>query len=124
MKRFLIIGLCLGFGMISIVRSAVVVKNVKPQTFEKKAMTFKNGIRDPFVSPLIGLEPTDARLEQLMIDEVKLVGIIKLWNGEIYAIFRGKSPKLLLAQKGQKFYDGEIMNITLERVTFNKSPLH
>jgi len=83
------------------------------------------GRRDPFISLLREFVSKNTKkalppgLAGLMIEEIKLEGIYN-FKGVYYASFIGPDNKSYLITKGEKLYDGEIIEIGVASVTFRK----
>ncbi len=83
------------------------------------------GRRDPFISLLrefISKTTKNAPppgLAGLMIEEIKLEGIMNFKN-KFYASFVGPDNKSYLIIKGERLYDGEVIDIGIDSVTFRK----
>ena len=96
-------------------------------TNKLKVTIYKTGDRrDPFISLM--REFTDKKtaknapppgLAGLLVEEIKLEGIMNFKNA-YYANFVGPDNKSYLIQKGERLYDGEVIDISMDSVTFRK----
>lgn len=83
------------------------------------------GRRDPFISLLREFISKNTKhapppgLAGLMIEEIKLEGIMN-FKDVYYASFVGPDNKSYLITKGERLYDGEIIKIGIDSVTFRK----
>ena len=85
------------------------------------------GRRDPFRSLRQGFErnyeeeaePRPPGLPGMMVDEVKLSGIIETPSG-ILAFAQGSDNISYILRPGTKLYDGEVKEIEFDRVVFRK----
>jgi Tfp pilus assembly protein PilP len=85
------------------------------------------GRRDPFRSLREGFEraideesePRPPGLPGMMVDEVRLEGIIETPNG-ILAFIQGRDSISYILRPGTKLYDGEVKEIQFDRVVFRK----
>ena len=101
-------------------KSHLVVKEINPLSQSPKYNPpFSSAKKDPFWNRLSEISVEPIKIEDMFIDELKLVGIVKL-NQEFQALLETKSGKLLHVKVGQKFSNGEIVNITINNVTFSK----
>jgi hypothetical protein len=102
-------------------KSKLVVKQLMPETQkEEKPKTDPTGERDPFLNLLINAQKKVDKLENWPIDDVKLEGIIKMKDGHFRALLVSPKGKAFFASVGQKLHDGEIDEITFEKVVFKK----
>lgn len=105
-------------------KSKLVVKELMPETQkEEKPTADPTGKRDPFSDLLKNDQKKVDNLENLAIEDVNLVGIIKMKDGQFRALLVSPKGKAFFASVGQKLYDGEIAEITFEKVVFKKIPL-
>ena len=105
-------------------KSKLVVKQLMPETQKEEEPTADpTGKRDPFINLLLNAQNKVDKLENWPIDDVKLEGIIKLKDGQFRALLVSPKGKAFFASVGQKLHDGEIVEITIEKVVFNKIPL-
>jgi len=85
------------------------------------------GRRDPFRSLREGIqqapddetEPRPPGLPGMMVDEIKLSGIIETPGG-ILAFVQGRDNISYILRPGTKLYDGEVKEIQFDRVVFRK----
>jgi Tfp pilus assembly protein PilP len=85
------------------------------------------GRRDPFRSLHEGFEnvaddesvPRPPGLPGMMVDEIRLEGIISTPNG-ILAFVQGRDNISYILRPGTKLYDGEVKEIQFDRVVFRK----
>lgn len=85
------------------------------------------GRRDPFRSLRAGfeqrfdeeVEPRPPGLPGMMVDEIRLQGIIETPNG-ILAFVQGRDNISYILRPGTKLYDGEVKEIHFDRVVFRK----
>ena len=85
------------------------------------------GRRDPFRSLRQGFEqrfdeeaePRPPGLPGMMVDEIRLEGIIETPNG-ILAFVQGRDSISYILRPGTKLYDGEVKEIQFDRVVFRK----
>lgn len=85
------------------------------------------GRRDPFRSLREGFqrvaddeaEPRPPGLPGMMVDEIRLEGIIDTPNG-ILAFVQGRDSISYILRPGTKLYDGEVKEIQFDRVVFRK----
>ena len=85
------------------------------------------GRRDPFRSLNAGFqqaadaesEPRPPGLPGMMVDEVRLEGIIDTPNG-ILAFVQGRDSISYILRPGTKLYDGEVKEIQFDRIVFRK----
>lgn len=91
----------------------------------QKAIYKTGGRRDPFISLLREFVSKNVKkalppgLAGLMIEEIKLEGIYN-FKGIFHASFIGPDNKSYLITKGERLYDGEVINIGIASVTFRK----
>jgi len=85
------------------------------------------GRRDPFRSLREGFErvpddeaePRPPGLPGMMVDEIRLEGIIETPNG-ILAFVQGRDSISYILRPGTKLYDGEVKEIQFDRIVFRK----
>jgi Tfp pilus assembly protein PilP len=85
------------------------------------------GRRDPFRSLNAGFqraedadsEPRPPGLPGMMVDEIRLEGIIDTPNG-ILAFCQGRDSISYILRPGTKLYDGEVKEIQFDRIVFRK----
>jgi type IV pilus assembly protein PilP len=83
------------------------------------------GRRDPFVSLLVNIGPSEAQrirkpgMEGFLIQEVVLKGIVKDRSGYV-AMLLGTDGKSYFARVGQRFFDGQIVAMDAATVTFRQ----
>jgi len=85
------------------------------------------GRRDPFRSLLIGFEEADAGVVKVrppglpgtLVDELRIEGIIKTPEG-ILAFAQGRDNLSYIIRPGTKLYDGQVREIQLDRVIFER----
>jgi Tfp pilus assembly protein PilP len=85
------------------------------------------GRRDPFRSLRDGFEqamdgesePRPPGLPGMMVDEIRLEGIIDTPNG-ILAFCQGRDSISYILRPGTKLYDGEVKEIHFDRIVFRK----
>ncbi len=82
------------------------------------------GRRDPFWNLLMGKSVRGSRekiegIAGLIIDEVELEGVIKE-RGKFKALLKGPDGQPYIVQIGDKLYDGEIVQITANSVSFRR----
>jgi Tfp pilus assembly protein PilP len=85
------------------------------------------GRRDPFRSLREGFEqikddeaePRPPGLPGMMVDEIRLSGIIETPNG-ILAFVQGRDNISYILRPGTKLYDGEVKEIHFDRIVFRK----
>lgn len=84
------------------------------------------GRRDPFRSLLIGFEEAEGvvkvrppGLPGMMVDELRIEGIIKTPEG-ILAFAQGRDNLSYIIRPGTKLYDGQVRDIQLDRVIFER----
>jgi Tfp pilus assembly protein PilP len=105
-------------------KSKLVVKQLMPETQKEEEPTADpTGKRDPFMNLLLNAQNKVDKLENWPIDDMNLEGIIKLKNGQFRALLVSPKGKAFFASVGQKLSDGEIAEITFEKVVFKKIPL-
>jgi Tfp pilus assembly protein PilP len=105
-------------------KSKLVVKQLMPETQKEEEPTADpTGKRDPFMNLLLNAQNKVDKLENWPIDDMNLEGIIKLKNGQFRALLVSPKGKAFFASVGQKLHDGEIAEITIEKVVFKKIPL-
>ncbi len=103
------------------------LENTDTLTADKPQINiYKTGDRrDPFVSLLRDIIAKDTKnapppgLAGLMIEEIKLDGIM-YFKKVYHANFVGPDNKAYLITKGERLYDGEIIDIGIDSVTFRK----
>ncbi len=86
-----------------------------------------SGRRDPFRSLRQGFqrvpddeaEPRPPGLPGMMVDEIRLEGIIETPNG-ILAFVQGRDSISYILRPGTKLYDGEVKDIQFDRIVFRK----
>ena len=83
------------------------------------------GRRDPFISLLVNVGPSEAPktrptgMPGFLIQEIALKGIVKDESGFI-AMLAATDGKSYFAKKGQRFYDGVIVDMDMATVTFRQ----
>lgn len=84
------------------------------------------GRRDPFWDPLRGtkenIRTRRSGVAGLTINELTLEGIINS-NGEFIGLFRGPDNRPYQLKVGTQVYDGEVIRIDINTVTFRQSVL-
>jgi hypothetical protein len=84
------------------------------------------GRRDPFKSLLEASERPDVRgprpqgIPGLMIDEITLTGIFVTPQGPVAQVRTSDREKSFLLREGDQLYDGDVVNITLQEVSFKQ----
>lgn len=83
------------------------------------------GRRDPFISLLVNVGPSEAPkqrppgIQGLLVQELALKGIVKDQSGFI-AMMQATDGKSYFAKVGQRFYDGVIVAMDAASVTFRQ----
>ena len=105
-------------------KSKLVVKQLMPETQKvEKPTVDPTGERDPFMDLIKNAQDKPDKIENWPIDDVKLEGIIKMKDGHFRALLVSPKGKAFFVAVGQKLHDGEIAEITFEKVVFKKIPL-
>lgn len=92
-----------------------------PEAYDINYAYDPGGRRDPFVSLLSGIKNTGANVPKgaLTVEDSKVVGITRNKSGFV-AILVGADNKARFMKVGDKLYDGEILSIESDRVTFRQ----
>lgn len=102
-------------------KSELVVKQLLPETQkEVSPIPDPTGERDPFMDLLKTVQIREDKLENWPVDDVKLEGIIKMKDGHFRALLVSPKGKAYFVPVGAKLKDGEIADITFEKVVFKK----
>lgn len=93
----------------------------QPESYDINYAYDPGGRRDPFVSLLTGIKNAKAGIPKgaLTVEDSKVVGITRNKSGFV-AILVGADNKARFMKVGDKLYDGEILNIEADRVTFRQ----
>jgi hypothetical protein len=83
------------------------------------------GRRDPFVSLNRPVAAGDefgrpAGIEGFLIQELTLTGIVKLQDEGFVSMFQGPDNKSYFVRLGQRVYDGEVVALDMDSVTFRQ----
>lgn len=93
----------------------------QPESYDINYAYDPGGRRDPFVSLLTGINVGKEKGPKgaLLVEDAKVVGITRNKSGFV-AILVGADNKARFMKVGDKLYDGEILNIESDRVTFRQ----
>jgi hypothetical protein len=93
----------------------------QPETYDVNYSYDPGGRRDPFVSLLAGIKTGKNKIPAgaLTVQDAKLVGITRNKDGYV-AIIVGADNKARFMKAGDNLYDGQILSIEADRVTFRQ----
>ncbi|HET6266107.1 MAG TPA: hypothetical protein VFG11_00190 [Acidobacteriota bacterium] len=93
----------------------------QPETYDVNYSYDPGGRRDPFVSLLAGIKTGKSKIPAgaLTVQDAKLVGITRNKDGYV-AIIVGADNKARFMKAGDNLYDGQILSIEADRVTFRQ----
>lgn len=93
----------------------------QPETYDINYTYDPGGRRDPFVSLLTGIKSGKQGVPKgaITVEDAKVVGITRNKTGFV-AILVGTDNKARFMKVGDKLFDGEILNIEADKVTFRQ----